>query len=282
MAKEYNLGNADDFFNFGKKDTGQDNDNMDEVAVRSAPKGKRKPAAKAKKAPAKKKVYDESYDIEEDDAPPDGFMDQLLQPYPSEDIGGDFDEVKKAKIPKGKIAEHQTLIIQIQQHASSKRFKDAIDQSGLKLTNLENKTIGDLKELLSRIKVVAQNVSSGDGGIVSNAILGGAWLVEKKAGGALDGYQAALQNNDVFLNNIEMMEIDLGVRHMMKPWMHVASALTTTAMGVYGQNKARKEIMDSIDEPAPIRNTEKSSSASSYSMNQPDPDSGSSKVVELI
>jgi len=146
------------------------------------------------------------------------------------------------KIPLKQVQEHQNLTNQLNGYAASIRFKPVIDQCGIKIKDLHNKSVAELKELRERVRACCAN-SSGTTGILAQTTLAGCSSLEKwmpKKVADLDGYRKAVESNPEFHRLAEMIELDSGFAASMTPVQRMALCLGGAAMTVAAENAAKK------------------------------------------
>jgi hypothetical protein len=146
------------------------------------------------------------------------------------------------KIPLKSVQEHQLLMNQLNAYGSSVIFAPVLKQCDIKIKDLRNKTLSELKELKERVQACCAN-SAGSGGIVKATTLGmcgrlEAWAPKRLLD--LDGYQAQLESNPEFAALCEMIEIDSGFKLAMTPMQRMVMCLGTTAMSVSASNKIKE------------------------------------------
>jgi len=160
-----------------------------------------------------------------------------------EPVGG-----KSAKVPAKQVAEHQQLLMCLQRYAASARFAPMLKEAGLKLTNLEIKTVAELKQLQIRVRTVCSS-SGAASGMLYQGILGGAAVVEKIAPKRLmdlDGYAAALRADPEFEAVAEMLELDLGYAAAMSPLQRMGLCLGKNALNVAAMNSKKNKLIEQL------------------------------------
>jgi len=153
------------------------------------------------------------------------------------------------KIPLEQVQEHQNLTNQLNGYAASIRFKPVIDQCGLKLKDLHNKSVAELKELRERVRACCAN-SSGNTGILAQTTLAGCSGLEKtipKQVCNLDGYRKAVESNPEFHRLAEMIELDSGFASSMTPIQRMVFCLGGAAISVAAEN-AKRQMIQSAQE----------------------------------
>jgi hypothetical protein len=133
--------------------------------------------------------------------------------------GNDAEDEPARRIPAKSVAEHQSLMLTLQRYAASQRFAPMLRDAGLKLTNLESKTVAELKSLQIRVRTVCSS-DGGTTGIVSNIIIGGSAVIENtmpKKLMDLDGFASSLSTDPEFAAVCEMLELDMGFAAAMTP-----------------------------------------------------------------
>lgn len=162
------------------------------------------------------------------------------------------------KIPANKAEEHQTLMMTLQRYAASQRFAGLIQNAGVKLTNLESKTIAELKVLLVRVRTVC-SAGGGSAGVVSGGIVytcGVAEAMIPKRFVDLEGMGESLRADPEFQLVSEMIELDLGFASSMTPMQRMALCLGTHAYRTHKMNKSRDiVILKLMEQQAQMRQT---------------------------
>jgi hypothetical protein len=168
-------------------------------------------------------------------------------PAPGEgedEIGGG----KQAKIPAKQVAEHQQLLMCLQRYAASARFAPMCKEAGLKLSNLETKSVAELKSLTTRVRTVCSS-GGGASGMLYQGILTGARLVEKAAPKRLvnlDGYAASLRADPEFEAVAEMLELDWGFASTMTPMQRMGWCLGKHAFSVSSMNAEKSKLLANL------------------------------------
>lgn len=166
---------------------------------------------------------------------------------PDHDLGGEQHEPAR-KIPAKSVAEHQTLMLTLQRYAASQRFAPMLKEAGLKLTNLESKTVAELKSLQIRVRTVCSS-DAGATGFVSSMILGGSSVVESRMPKKLmdlDGFSSSLSSDPEFAAVCEMLELDMGFAAAMTPMQRMGVCLGKHAIKVNGINKSRDKMLQDL------------------------------------
>lgn len=163
---------------------------------------------------------------------------------------GDPEYEPPRKIAASKAGEHQMLMMTLQRYAASQRFAGLIQNSGVKLTNLESKTVAELKVLQVRVRTICSS-GTGTSGFVSSGIIAtckvAAATIPKKYMD-LDGMSEALQADPEFANLSEMIELDIGFLASMTPMQRMAWCLGRTAVTTNGMNRARDALIHKLTE----------------------------------
>ncbi len=155
---------------------------------------------------------------------------------------------KLTKIPPKQVADHQKLLLCLQRYAASARFAPMLKDAGLKMTNLESKTVAELKQLQTRVRTVCSS-SGGASGMLYQGILVGATGVEKVAPKRLvnlDGFAASLRADPEFEAVAEMLELDMGFASSMTPMQRMAWCLGKNAMIVAAMNAHKKQLLEEL------------------------------------
>jgi hypothetical protein len=215
-------------FNLGADSDNEGEDIIDYLDLPQAPsEPDPAPARKGKKstaAPARRVVHD----------------------YMSPDNGEQQEPARK--IPTKSVAEHQTLMLTLQRYAASERFAPVLRDAGLKLTNLDSKTVAELKTLQIRVRTICSSGGSSTG-LLSNMILGGSAVVESRMPKKimdLDGFSSSLSTDPEFAAICEMLELDMGFASAMTPMQRMGMCLGKHAVKVNGINKSRDEMLKKL------------------------------------
>ncbi len=126
-----------------------------------------------------------------------------------------------------------------------RRFSPMLKNAGLKLTNLESKTVAELKTLQVRVRTVCSS-SGGSSGALYQGILMGTAAVERMAPKRildLDGYAASLRADPEFEAISEMLELDLGWASSMTPMQRMALCLGKNAMTIAAVNRQKTQLL---------------------------------------
>jgi hypothetical protein len=158
---------------------------------------------------------------------------------------GDPEYEPPRKIPASKAGEHQSLMMTLQRYAASQRFAGLIQSAGVKLTNLESKTIAELKVLQVRVRTICSS-SGRTSGFVSSGIIAtckvAAVTIPKKFMD-LDGMGERLEADPEFTDLSEMIELDIGFLASMTPMQRMAMCLGKTAFATNSMNRARDAMI---------------------------------------
>jgi len=161
------------------------------------------------------------------------------------------------KIAVGKAGEHQTLMMTLQRYAASQRFAGLISNAGVKLTNLESKTIAELKVLQVRVRTVCSNGGRSSGfvsaGIITACKVAAAKIPKRFAD--LDGMGESLQADPDFLDLSEMLELDMGFLSSMSPMQRMAWCLGTHAVSTNNMNRSRDNLIIKLMEQQRANNS---------------------------
>ena len=155
---------------------------------------------------------------------------------------------KQAKIPSKQVAEHQQLLMCLQRYAASARFAPMLKDAGLKLTNLESKSVAELKQLQTRVRTVCSS-SGGASGLLYHGIVTGAAVVEKMAPKRLvdlDGFTASLRADPEFEAVAEMLELDMGFAATMSPMQRMGVCLAKNAASVVHMNSQKNKMLTAL------------------------------------
>lgn len=233
---------AEDYLNFGSS-----KDYSIEQKEETPTKGRA--TAKSRK-PSNSTNTQDVYDVYEK-APRARIRDLRETMYPSESQDGTQeynDEPSSKKIPPKQVAEHQTLLMCLQRYNLSERFGPMCKTAGLKLTNLEGKTVAELKQLQTRVRTVCSS-SGSNTGMLYQGILTGASVFEKmvpKRVADLEGYQASLRTDPEFEAIAEMLELDMGFASNMTPMQRMGLCLAKNAANVAAMNKTKNRVIDTL------------------------------------
>jgi len=247
-------GETEDYlsFNFVSKAQQQQQQEDDEPPrARSRPRGRSSIAA-----PKQRSVPDLSFDL-----PPDLNYD---------DVPPSSSNYKK--IPLKQVQEHQNLTNQLNGYAASIRFKPVIDQCGIKIKDLHNKSVAELKELRERVRACCAN-SSGTSGFLAQGTLAACSAVEKsmpKKVCDLDGYRKAVESNPEFHKLAEMIELDSGFAASMTPMQRMALCLGGAAMTVAAENAAKKMLQSAQEKMVSDLIAQRDRAAASSAQASPD------------
>ena len=247
-------GETEDYlsFNFVSKAQQQQQQEDDEPPrARSRPRGRPSIAA-----PKQRSVPDLSFDL-----PPDLNYD---------DVPPSSSNYKK--IPLKQVQEHQNLTNQLNGYAASIRFKPVIDQCGIKIKDLHNKSVAELKELRERVRACCAN-SSGTSGFLAQGTLAACSAVEKsmpKKVCDLDGYRKAVESNPEFHKLAEMIELDSGFAASMTPMQRMALCLGGAAMTVAAENAAKKMLQSAQEKMVSDLIAQRDRAAASSAQASPD------------
>lgn len=163
---------------------------------------------------------------------------------------GDPDYEPPRKIPANKAGEHQTLMMILQRYAASQRFAGLIQNSGVKLTNLESKTLAELKALQVRVRTICSSGTSTagfvSGGIITACKVAACKIPKRYAD--LDGMGESLQADPEFMDISEMIELDIGFLTSMTPMQRMAWCLGKHAIGTNNMNRTRDSLIHKLME----------------------------------
>jgi hypothetical protein len=158
---------------------------------------------------------------------------------------GEYNEPANKKIPPKQVAEHQSLMMILQRYAASERFAPKIAAAGVKLTNLESKSVAQLKELQTRVRTVCSS-TAGTNGMLGTGILMGCAAVEAAAPKRivdLTGFQASVGNDPEYAALCEQIELDMGFMSTMSPTLRLTMCLGKHAAVIANQNVARNALL---------------------------------------
>ncbi len=145
------------------------------------------------------------------------------------------------RIPKDKVAQHQLLCLKIYAFASHERFAPAIRQSGLRVMDLDKKTMPQLEELLQRCRVVALNSSGTNGGMLHQMAWGSCRTIEAMAPKKicdLTGFAERVDHDEEAKLLMDLAAIDYGFASSMPLPVRIASCLGRIGMRVAAENQA--------------------------------------------
>jgi len=260
---------AEDYLNFGNNEAASSLGNdglsdyempMTSIVTRGKKKGKGKSAAPRGRSASTKRQC--QYDDDDD-----GIMNdwQLMQRQKAQaslaqtnaratlDEEGDAQGASvNKKIPTKQVAEHQQLILCLQRYSSSQRFAPMLRNAGLKLINLETKSVAELKDLQTRVRTICCS-GGGANGWLGTGILVACGGVEKvtekkvpKHVMDLSGFQNSLQADPEYDAVCEMIELDMGWASSMTPMQRLGLCLGKHAYQVNHMNQQRNNILASL------------------------------------
>jgi hypothetical protein len=166
---------------------------------------------------------------------------------PSGEEEGEATDGKRVKIPAKQVAEHQTVMMNLQRYTIS-RFAPRLKEAGLKLTNLESKSLAELKSLQTRARTVCSS-GCGSTGMLYSGILTGASVVEKMAPKRfmnLDGFSAALRADPEFEDLAELIDLDMGFASSMSPLQRMALCMGKNALTVNAMNRQKNQLLENL------------------------------------
>jgi len=134
-------------------------------------------------------------------------MPEMDFDFPPDVNYNDIPPSSNKKIPLKQVQEHQNLTNQLNGYAASERFRPVIERCGIKIKDLHNKSVAELKELRERVRACCAN-SGGGTGVLAQATLAGCSGFEKlmpKHLCDLDGYRAMVESNPEFHTLAEMI-----------------------------------------------------------------------------
>jgi hypothetical protein len=143
---------------------------------------------------------------------------------------------RSKKIPLKQVQEHQNLINQLNRYAASVRYRPVIEECGLQIRNLSNKSVAELKELVERVRACCANRSSS--GIVHMGVLkAGAFAEVMAPQRLLKGYEKTLAEDPELEAICELIEIDSGFFSKITPIQRLGWSLMTSAATVAKRNR---------------------------------------------
>ena len=163
---------------------------------------------------------------------------------PAKESAGEYEPANK-KIPAKQVAEHQSLMMILQRYAASERFAPKIAGAGVKLTNLESKTVAQLKELQTRVRTICSCTASATG-VLGTGILMGCGVIETSAPKRLidlTGFQSSVGADPEYAALCEQIELDMGFMSTMSPVMRLTFCLGKHAASIANQNNARNTLL---------------------------------------
>ena len=152
---------------------------------------------------------------------------------------------KKSKSPSGKedVEKHQSLLMQIDRYRMSERFKDLIRTSGLRLSGIEDFSIEELEDLLTRIRTVVGNRTSGGGSVLGTGILMATSVVENmpitQKFADIHGMSALLSADPEFADIVEQLSIDYSIMSVLSPEKRLALLMIKTGMKMNSINHVK-------------------------------------------
>jgi hypothetical protein len=154
-------------------------------------------------------------------------------------------EAKGAVIPKGKVATHQLLCLQMYKFMSHPKFGPAIRDAGIKVNDLDKKTVSELEALVQRCRVTAMGAGTQGGAIHYIAQFGcqGIEATVNKSGKAdLTGFANRVNADPEAQNLIDLLAIDYGMQMNIPLPAQVAMCLGKIAVTTAGENKIKAEM----------------------------------------
>ena len=148
------------------------------------------------------------------------------------------------KVPLKQVGEHQQLMNTLNAYAASERFHPILDKCGIKIKDLNSKSLAELKELRERVRACCAN-SGGSGQMVAVGMLGMCSVVEAttpKKLADLTGYRAVVERNPEFHALSEMIALDSGFLTNMSPIQKMIMCLGLSAAEVAATNAAKNQV----------------------------------------
>jgi hypothetical protein len=255
MSSQFVLADPDaddycDYLNFGQEAPAEssstvDADGWDDAAFHAAKSSVKPKRGKAKKAPKSKLLH---MDLDVEDLIPDYQPSAAGNVFMDED--DNYDRMPARKIPAKQVEEHQNLMLTLQRYNASERFSPMLKQAGLKLNNLESKTVAELKTLQTRVRTVCSS-GGGASGMLGAGILTSCSIIEAKCPKRilnLDGYAASLHADPEFHAVAEMLELDMGFGTSMSPLQRMGLVLGKQAFAVNSMNRKREEMLNRLQQ----------------------------------
>lgn len=168
---------------------------------------------------------------------------------------------KKSKPPSGKedVEKHQALLMQVDRYRMSERFKDVIRTSGLRMSGIEDCSIEELQDLLTRIRTVVGNRTSGGGNILGTGILMATHTVETmpitQRFADIRGLSAMLSEDPEFADIAEQLSIDYSIMSVMSPEKRLALLMIKSGMRMNSINNMKASILSkaaAVQPPPPV------------------------------
>ncbi len=159
----------------------------------------------------------------------------------STDIADDGSKAVTVRIPKDKVGQHQLLCLQLYAYASHERFAPAIRQAGLRVIDLDKKTVPQLEELLQRCRIIGMNSLGTSGGMLHQGAWAGCNFVEKMAPKRicdLTGFAERVCMDEEAKLLMDLASIDYGFASSMPLPIRIASCIGRIGMRVAAENQA--------------------------------------------
>ena len=143
---------------------------------------------------------------------------------------------KKSKQPTGveDVERHQALLMQIDRYRMSDNFKDRIKDSGLRMNGIDDHSIKELENLLTRIRTVVGSRAGGGGTMLGTMVLGGTAVVENlpitNRYANIRGLSAMLGEDPEFSDLVEQLSIDYSIMSVLSPEKRLALLMVRSGM----------------------------------------------------
>lgn len=166
---------------------------------------------------------------------------------------------KKSKLPvvKEDVERHQSLLMQIDRYRMSERFKDVIRASGIRLSGIEDCTIEELENVLTRIRTVVGNRTAGGGGVLGTGILMATSVVENmpitQRFADIHGLSAMLAEDGEFADIVEQLSIDYSIMSVLSPEKRLALLMVKSGMKMNSINQMKGMMQSKYAPPAAVK-----------------------------
>lgn len=152
-------------------------------------------------------------------------------------------KAKPARIAADQVKYHQEMCMKLNAFALHPRFGPPIKTAGLKVVDIDCKSVKELEELLNRCRVVAMN-SGSNGGMMHQMAYGACKTVEVMSPPRLcdlTGFAARVDEDEEAKMLLDLAAIDYGFATSMPLPIRIASCLGKIGMKVASENKALVE-----------------------------------------